>query len=357
MEIAPNPLLRFLIISNRLFMTGYKGGWWISALIGPKARKAIIIWACVNWGALILSLRSSLIWEKILSKIEEFLDENPELFPEDDYITWLKRHLKFFCLHYGWISAQESLFYVDGEMSPKIEANTGRMYIIEKLGEEPLFPTLYKALGILPISTTCPPSDGNESEEDPPVDRNPQKIPVKYVPPTPASCTPEMAAVKGREWNQMDELPPEQVPPGGAKRKGISPNNITDADRHIIGDWGEEYVFHWEKKRLKEQGRQDLSEKVEWKSKYPNHYHPFDVYSFDLDENGNWNPIEIEVKSTPYPSGETGILSNEQWEYAKANADKHRLYIVYSAKSDKASVRRLKFGEWAITPHTYNIIC
>jgi len=44
-------------------------------------------------------------------------------------------------------------------------------------------------------------------------------------------------------------------------------------------------------------------------------------------------------------------------EDANANADKHRLYIVYSAKSDKASVRRLKFGEWAITPNTYNIVC
>ena len=81
------------------------------------------------------------------------------------------------------------------------------------------------------------------------------------------------------------------------------------------------------------------------------------MHSFDLDENGNWNPIEIEVKSTPYPSGETGILSNNQWEYANANADKHQLYIVYSAKSDKPVVRKLKFGEWVITPHTYNIIC
>jgi hypothetical protein len=79
--------------------------------------------------------------------------------------------------------------------------------------------------------------------------------------------------------------------------------------------------------------------------------------SFDCDKNGNWNPIEIEVKSTPYPTGDAGILSNEQWEYAKDHADKHRLYIVYLAKSDKPVVRRLKFGEWVTTPHTYNIIC
>ena len=294
------------------------------------------------------------IWQKILSKLDEILDENPELFPEDDYVAWLKQHLKLFCIHYGWISAQESLFYIDCETSPEIEANASKMCIIQKLGEEPSFPTLYEALGILPISTTCPPSDGNESEKKPPIDRNPQ---VKYVPPSPASCSPETASLNCCNWKPENELSFKKDSQALGKKQGISGSNISDAERRSIGDWGEELVFHWERKRLKECGQQHLAEKVEWKSKYPNRYHPFDVHSFDLDENGNWNPIEIEVKSTPYPSGETGILSNNQWEYANANADKHQLYIVYSAKSDKPVVRKLKFGEWVITPHTYNIIC
>lgn len=289
------------------------------------------------------------IWQKILSKLEEILDENPS---EIENLEWLKRNLKFFCFNHGWVAASESLFYDDNGTLTGNEEFTIEMKIIQPLGEEPLFPMLYEALGIQHISAARSMSDINITKEKIGKGKIHKEI---FRPVRSASCSPEMASLNCCDWKPEDELSSKKDSQALGKKQGISGSNISDAERRSIGDWGEELVFHWEKKRLKEQGQQDLAEKVEWKSKGPNRYHPFDILSFDLDENGNWNPIEIEVKSTPYPYGDTGILSNEQWEYAKDHADKHRLYIVYLAKSDKPVVRRLKFGEWIITPHTYNL--
>jgi hypothetical protein len=73
-----------------------------------------------------------------------------------------------------------------------------------------------------------------------------------------------MASLNCCDWKPEDELSFKKDSQALGKKQGISGNNISDAERRSIGDWGEELVMHYEKRRLKGCCQQPLAEKVEW---------------------------------------------------------------------------------------------
>jgi Restriction endonuclease len=85
--------------------------------------------------------------------------------------------------------------------------------------------------------------------------------------------------------------------------------------QHDVGNKGEELVFNYEKRRLKDKGLHDLSEKVRWASKEDGDGLGYDILSFD--EEGN--EVQIEVKATTGHANQLRffISANEAEKYFK----------------------------------------
>ena len=106
---------------------------------------------------------------------------------------------------------------------------------------------------------------------------------------------------------------------------------------------GEELVMSYEKNRLINLGRDDLAEKIKWISAESDAY-GYDIQSFDIDKNGNFREIKIEVKTTASKVDTEFFISKNEVDTSKKFKDDYCLYRVYDVNSQEPKFYRA-FGE------------
>jgi len=126
------------------------------------------------------------------------------------------------------------------------------------------------------------------------------------------------------------------------KKKGIKQPRIIDFETENrrnkkLGNQGELIVYHKEKKFLEENGKAELSEKVEHTSKKDDSA-GYDILSFELDG----SPKLIEVKTTSYkPKIVSFFISANEYDKAKVLKN-YYIYIVFEAKTNNPTIWRIK---------------
>lgn len=98
-----------------------------------------------------------------------------------------------------------------------------------------------------------------------------------------------------------------------------------EANCKEIGFAGEEWVVHFERTRLRGEGKHELADAVEHVSVTRGDGLGYDILSFDTKE----RELHIEVKTTPFKIGTPFIITKNELAYARENPDKARLYRVF----------------------------
>ena len=115
----------------------------------------------------------------------------------------------------------------------------------------------------------------------------------------------------------------------GPKRGGaiISQEEIAEKEANCkeIGLAGEQWVLHFERARLKAEGRHELAEAVEHVSITRGDGMGYDILSYDTNE----RELHIEVKSTPFKIGTPFMITRNELDHARNHPDKARLYRVF----------------------------
>jgi hypothetical protein len=101
---------------------------------------------------------------------------------------------------------------------------------------------------------------------------------------------------------------------------------LKEARNKRLGDRGEEFVRDVEKRRLIEQGRKDLTGRVEWVSKQIGDGLGYDIRSCDQDG----HPIFIEVKTTTGPETTAFYISQSELQRSRELGKDYLLYRVYN---------------------------
>jgi hypothetical protein len=122
--------------------------------------------------------------------------------------------------------------------------------------------------------------------------------------------------------------PPAQFTKG-PKRGGsiLSQEEIAEKEANCkeIGLDGEKWVVHFERTRLKAEGRPELADAVDHVSVTKGDGLGYDVLSYDLNE----RELHIEVKSTPFKIGTPFIITRNELHHAREHPDNARLYRVF----------------------------
>lgn len=115
----------------------------------------------------------------------------------------------------------------------------------------------------------------------------------------------------------------------GPKRGGtiISQEEIAEKEANCkeIGLAGEQWVLHFERTRLKAEGRHELADAVEHVSITRGDGLGYDILSYDTNE----RELHIEVKSTPFKIGTPFMITRNELEHAREHPDAARLYRVF----------------------------
>lgn len=163
--------------------------------------------------------------------------------------------------------------------------------------------------------------DKKESNRDPLRDYRQPEFPVNPKP----------------EWVDLQITGPNITNSGGQKgRRNSNPDYEKEARiLKRLGNRGEKIVYEFEKSRLSEQGKKNLTEKIE-RAKYD--HLGYDIKSFE--ENGE--PRYIEVKTTRSKVGNANFfLSINELNKAK-EIQNYYLYIVYEIESETPKVWKVK---------------
>lgn len=105
------------------------------------------------------------------------------------------------------------------------------------------------------------------------------------------------------------------------------------------GDIGEEAVILLEKDKLIKLGRGDLSKQVEWISKEKGDGLGYDIISWNL-EDGEWNKIYIEVKTTEGNINTPFDISDTEVRVSEKLAENYYIYRVFGIGS---VISRIKY--------------
>lgn len=103
-----------------------------------------------------------------------------------------------------------------------------------------------------------------------------------------------------------------------------------EANNRSLGKAGEEFVFECEKIRLRQEGRIDLANKVEWTSKTKGDGTGYDILSFE----SNGAPRYIEVKTTTCGIRYPFYISRNELEFSKNHRGEFYIYRVFNFKKE-----------------------
>ena len=112
----------------------------------------------------------------------------------------------------------------------------------------------------------------------------------------------------------------------GAKKVDFAEIEKANAN---LGREGENFIFEWEKSRLRELGHPELAEKVEWTSNVKGDGAGFDILSFE--ETGELRYIE--VKTTTQGIDSPFLITKNEIEFSKAHHENYYLYRVFDFKA------------------------
>lgn len=93
-----------------------------------------------------------------------------------------------------------------------------------------------------------------------------------------------------------------------------------------LGEKGEQFVFDYERWRLKKAGKDQLAERIEWVSKDKGDGAGFDI----LSKNTNGTDRFIEVKTTKLTKETPIFFSHNEWRFAKIKGKEFFLYRVFN---------------------------
>lgn len=157
------------------------------------------------------------------------------------------------------------------------------------------------------------------------------------------------ARAKSPQSKEPSPTPPASVegqlietrPPKSRTREGISTSSFRahkdvdyskdDAENKKIGQAGELLVLQYEKERLENEGRYDLSQKVRHVSQIEGDGAGYDIKSYSLDGSSRY----IEVKTTKGPIHTAFYMSSNEVAFAREHYQEYFLYRVY--EYDKVS--------------------
>ena len=116
-----------------------------------------------------------------------------------------------------------------------------------------------------------------------------------------------------------------------------------DAENRKLGRLGEEFALDLEQRRLREQGRDDLAEKVEWISETRGDGIGFDILSFDEKDDSE---RLVEVKTTGLGKYFPFYVSSNEVRCSEACPDQYHLYRLFQfSKSPRVYVLRGALSE------------
>ncbi|WP_426349384.1 DUF3883 domain-containing protein [Alloiococcus sp. CFN-8] len=148
------------------------------------------------------------------------------------------------------------------------------------------------------------------------------------------------------------ELQAENKP---AILKGVHVDYIEEAKRNKeIGDSGEEYVYQYERLRIKKY-KLGKNKQVQRIAKIYGDGLGYDILSYD--EQGH--EIYIEVKTTSGPEKGSIYITSNELKMSEENSDYYYLYRVYDfdkvAMTGKLSIRKGSLKELCISAQTYKV--
>lgn len=137
------------------------------------------------------------------------------------------------------------------------------------------------------------------------------------------------------DWGAILEMKPELEEPDSDRVRQYAPRHYNYAAREErnrqLGERGEEFVLHLEKRRLAGLGRRDLVDEVEWTSKARGDGAGYDIRSFNPDTD---RELFIEVKTTNSGKYQPFLISDNEVAFSEEYADQYSLYRLFQFKSD-----------------------
>lgn len=116
-----------------------------------------------------------------------------------------------------------------------------------------------------------------------------------------------------------------------------------EAENRDLGESGEEFVLEFEKFHLRQAGRKDLAEEVEWSSKEQGDGLGYDVRSFPIGDDGVAREEEmfIEVKTTNSGKYQPFYISQNEVEFSREFTRQYSLYRVYDFRKRSRRLYRM----------------
>ncbi len=115
-----------------------------------------------------------------------------------------------------------------------------------------------------------------------------------------------------------------------------------DQRNKLLGDAGEELVFHAERRRLIDEGREDLSRKVQWTSKEVGDGAGYDIKSFTQTGADRL----IEVKTTVGAQRTPFFITRNEYDVSEERRDAYNLLRLYDfARNPRAFELRPPLSE------------
>ena len=103
-----------------------------------------------------------------------------------------------------------------------------------------------------------------------------------------------------------------------------------EQNNRILGEYGEQLVFDYEKWRLISEGKEKLAERIEWISKDKGDGMGYDI----LSKNNNGSDRFIEVKTTKLAKETPFYFSRREWKFAISRDKDFFLYRVFNFADD-----------------------
>lgn len=112
---------------------------------------------------------------------------------------------------------------------------------------------------------------------------------------------------------------------------------VIEENKRRKGQMGERIACEIEKRRLREIGREDLIDKINWVAEKKDGY-GYDISSHDVDSEGHVHEIYIEVKTTSGSIKTPFDISLNELNVSSDKKDNYRIYRIYNLQIHSAKV-------------------
>ena len=167
---------------------------------------------------------------------------------------------------------------------------------------------------------------------------NDSNMPLDFINETNQKIEQDILKESGLDFGEVRTITEISIPKKKKKLTSVSTKTIRKVDgiektKHDteIGLIGEELVIEYEKNKMRENGREDLVDKVIWESRI-NDQLGYDIRSYNFDKNGKEYEIFIEVKTTESNIKNTFFISKNEYEKMELYKDKYWIYRVSSRR-------------------------